>query len=125
MFIKKFYKSEVPVEIIGSSSKRKIGRPLQCAKTLCLSKLDGIIEYLPEELYIKVKACTSISLIEEELKKNKQQLVCMLSKWRTHSQITNQLPKFMVRKKIKPRMMVLMLLNQLHQKVVQTLLQMP
>ena len=29
---------------------------------------------MPEELYIKVKACTSIKKIEEELKKNKQQL---------------------------------------------------
>jgi len=73
-FIKKFYKTDVPVELIGSGSKRKIGKPLQCAKTLSLIKLDGIIEYLPEELYIKVRACTSIKQIEEELKKNKQQL---------------------------------------------------
>ena len=73
-FIKKFYKSGVPIELIGSGSKRKIGKPLQCAKTLSIVKLDGIIEYLPEELYIKVKACTSIKQIEEELKKNKQQL---------------------------------------------------
>ena len=73
-FIKKLYKSGVPVELIGSGSKRKIGKPLQCAKTLSLIKLDGIIEYLPEELYIKVRACTSIKQIEEELKKNKQQL---------------------------------------------------
>ena len=73
-FIKKFYKSEIPVEIIGSGSKRKIGRPLQCAKTLNLSKLNGIVEYLPEELYITVKAGTPIELIEKELKKNKQQL---------------------------------------------------
>ena len=73
-FIKKFYKSSVPIELIGSGSKRKIGKPLQCSKTLSLTKLNGIIEYLPEELYIKVKACTSIQQIEEELKKNKQQL---------------------------------------------------
>ena len=73
-FIKKFYKSNIPVELIGAGSKRKIGRPLQCAKTLNLSKIKGIIEYLPEELYIKVKACTPIEQIEEELKKNKQQL---------------------------------------------------
>ena len=73
-FIKKFYKSNVPIELIGSGSKRKIGKPLQCSKTLSLTKLNGIIEYLPEELYIKVKACTSIQQIEEELKKNKQQL---------------------------------------------------
>jgi len=71
-FIKKFYKSNVPIELIGSGSKRKIGKPLQCSKTLSLTKLNGIIEYLPEELYIKVKACTSIQQIEEELKKNKQ-----------------------------------------------------
>ena len=72
--IKKFYKSNIPVELVGSGSKKKIGKPLQCAKTLNLSKLDGIIEYLPEELYIKVKANTPIKKIEEELKKNKQQL---------------------------------------------------
>jgi len=73
-FIKKYYKLNVPIELVGSGSKRKIGKPLQCSKTLSLSKLNGIIEYLPEELYIKVKACTSIKQIEEELKKNKQQL---------------------------------------------------
>ena len=72
--IKKFYKSNIPVELVGSGSKKKIGKPLQCAKILNLSKLDGIIEYLPEELYIKVKANTPIKKIEEELKKNKQQL---------------------------------------------------
>mgnify|MGYP006099584415 CR=1 FL=1 len=72
--IKKFYKSGVPIELIGSGSKRKIGKPLQCATTLCLLKLNGIIEYLPEELYIKVKACTSIKKIQEELKKNNQHL---------------------------------------------------
>ena len=60
--------------MIGSGSKRKIGRLLQCSKTVSLSKLSGIIEYFPEELYIKVKACTPIKEIEEELKKNNQQL---------------------------------------------------
>ena len=67
--IKKFYKSGIPVELLGSGSKRKIGKPLQCAKTLNLSKISGIVEYLPEELYIKVKASTSIKEIEEKLKK--------------------------------------------------------
>ena len=71
--IKKFYKSNTPIELIGSGSK-KIGRFLQCAATLNLSKLNGIIEYLPEELYITVKAGTPIIKIEEELKKNKQEL---------------------------------------------------
>ena len=72
VFIKKFYKSNIPIELIGTGSKRKIGRPLQCAKILNLSKLSGIIEYLPKELYIKVKACTPVKQIEDELKKNKQ-----------------------------------------------------
>jgi len=73
-FIKTFYKSNISIELVGSGSKKKIGKPLQCEKTLNLSKLNGIIEYLPEELYIKVKAATPIQQIEEELKKQKQQL---------------------------------------------------
>ena len=72
--VRGLYKSNIPIEIIGSGSKRKIGKYLQCAKTLNLSKFSGIIEYLPEELYIKVKACTPIKKIEEELKKNNQHL---------------------------------------------------
>ena len=68
-FIKKFYKSNTPIEIIGSGSKAKLGKPVQSAKTLNLSKISGIIEYLPEELYIKVRAGTPIKEIEEKLKK--------------------------------------------------------
>ena len=73
-FIRKSYKGNIPIELSGSKSKKKIGKPLQCAKILNLSNLNGIIEYLPEELYIKVKAGTPIQLIEEKLKKNNQQL---------------------------------------------------
>ena len=72
--IGQFYKSNIPIELVGSGSKKQIGKPLQVAKTLNLSKLSGIVEYLPKELYIKVKACTPINQIEKELKKNKQQL---------------------------------------------------
>ena len=72
--IKKSYKSNIPIEIIGSGSKNKIGKFLQCGKTLNLSKLEGVVEYYPEELYIKVKSGTKIDKIEKELGKNKQQL---------------------------------------------------
>ena len=72
--IKKFYKLNTPIELVGSGSKKTIGKRLQCGKTLNLSKITGIIEYLPEELYIKVKANTPIKKIEEELKKKNQQL---------------------------------------------------
>ena len=62
-FIKKFYKTNTAIELIGSGSKKKIGKTLQCAKILNLSKLNGIIEYLPEELYITGKANTLIEQI--------------------------------------------------------------
>ena len=72
--IRQTYKKNLPIEIIGSNSKKFIGYNLQTAKTLNISNLSGIVEYLPEELYIKVKAGTPLSLIEETLDKNNQQL---------------------------------------------------
>ena len=72
--IKEAYKKNLPVEIIGSNTKKFIGYNLQTAKKLELSNLSGIVEYLPEELYIKVKAGTPLNLIEETLDKNNQQL---------------------------------------------------
>jgi len=72
--IKEIYKKNLPTEIVGTNTKNFIGNKLQCAKVLDLSRLSGIVEYLPEELYIKVKACTPISLIEESLEKNNQHL---------------------------------------------------
>ena len=73
-FIKEVYSKNLPIEIIGTNSKNFIGNKLQCAKVLDLSNLSGIVEYLPEELYIKVKACTPINLIEKALEKNNQEL---------------------------------------------------
>ena len=67
--VKKLYKKNLPTEIVGTGSKSIIGNKIQSANKLKLSRLSGIIEYLPEELYIKVKANTSIKSIEEELKK--------------------------------------------------------
>ena len=74
LIVKDLYKKKLPTQIIGSNSKNFIGNKLQCAKILDLSRLSGIVEYLPEELYIKVKSCTPIAEIEEILKKNNQQL---------------------------------------------------
>ena len=72
--VKNCYKKSTPLEISGLQSKNKIGRNFQAEKTLDLSNYKGIIDYKPEELYIKVKAGTPISEIEEALKKNNQQL---------------------------------------------------
>ncbi len=72
--VKELYKKNLPTEIVGTGSKSFVGNKIQSANKLKLSKLSGIIEYLSEELYIKVKACTPIELIEQELDKNNQEL---------------------------------------------------
>mgnify|MGYP001348133527 CR=1 FL=1 len=72
--IKFCYKKNLPIEIVGNQSKLDIGKKMQCAKTLDMSKFSGIIDYKPEELYIKVKAGTPLNFVREELKKNKQHL---------------------------------------------------
>ena len=54
------YKKNIPLEISGLKTKKNIGRNFQAEKTLDLSNYSGIIEYRPEELYIKVKAGTPV-----------------------------------------------------------------
>ena len=72
--IRNCYKKNIPLEINGTKSKNKIGRNFQAEKTLDLASYSGIIDYKPEELYIKVKAGTPINSIIEELDKHDQQL---------------------------------------------------
>ena len=72
--VKEFYKKKLPINLHGTNSKRYIGYNVQAAKTLDLSQLNGVIEYLPEELYIKVLAGTPIKTIENILEKHNQQL---------------------------------------------------
>ena len=72
--VKELYKKNQSTELIGTGTKNFIGNKMQAAKKLSLSKLSGIVEYLPEELYIKVKANTSLELVEQELEKNNQEL---------------------------------------------------
>ena len=72
--VKDFYKKKLPINLHGINSKKYIGYNVQAAKTLDLSNLNGVIEYLPEELYIKVLAGTPIKIIEDLLEKHNQQL---------------------------------------------------
>ena len=72
--VKELYKKNQPTELIGTGTKNFIGNKIQSAKKLSLSKLSGIVEYLPHELYIKVKANTPLELVEHELEKNNQEL---------------------------------------------------
>ena len=53
----------------NEAQSNKIGRNFQSEKNLSLTKYSGIIEYKPEELYIKVKAGTPIKDIVAELDK--------------------------------------------------------
>ena len=72
--VKELFKKNQPTEVVGLGSKIFIGNKIQSAKKLSLSRLSGIIEYLPKELYIKVKANTPVEIIEKELEKNNQEL---------------------------------------------------
>ncbi len=72
-FIKNSNSLQFPIEISGNNSK-PIGRLIQCSKSLQFKNFSGIVEYLPEELYIKVKSGTSLALIEAELDKKKSRI---------------------------------------------------
>jgi glycolate oxidase FAD binding subunit len=72
--IKECYKKNISLEVLGLGTKKTIGRNFQFEKTLDLSGYSGIIEYKPEELYIKVKSGTPIKQIRDELDKNNQHL---------------------------------------------------
>ena len=72
--IRELYKQDSPTEIIGNNSKSFIGNKTQASNKISLSKLSGIIDYFPEELYIKVKAGTPLEDVEKALEKNNQEL---------------------------------------------------
>tara|TARA_B100000212_G_scaffold64217_1_gene44175 strand:- start:2555 stop:3757 length:1203 start_codon:yes stop_codon:yes gene_type:complete len=70
-FIFENFNKSSPLEIVGYNSK-KIGRIIQSSQTLSLGSMSGILEYFPEELYIKVLPGTSVEEIETELRKKNQ-----------------------------------------------------
>ena len=70
-FIFESYNKKNPLEIVGHNSK-KIGRIIQSSQTLSLGSMSGILEYFPEELYIKVLPGTPMSEIESALKEKNQ-----------------------------------------------------
>jgi glycolate oxidase FAD binding subunit len=74
ILIKDFYKKNLPTEIVGTNTKSFIGNKTQTSNKISLSKVSGIIDYFPEELYIKVKAGTLLEDVERALEKNNQEL---------------------------------------------------
>jgi glycolate oxidase FAD binding subunit len=65
---------EAPLEVIGTGSKRGLGRPIQTANGLDLSDLKGITLYEPAELVMTAGAGTPLSEIRAALAENRQEL---------------------------------------------------
>src|SRR5438105_13516684 len=66
--------AEEPVEVVGGGSKRALGRPVQAAHTLDLSRLSGIRDYAPSELVWTAGTATPLAEIERALAEHNQML---------------------------------------------------
>src|SRR6266478_6922584 len=74
--------AEEPVEVVGGGSKRALGRPVQAAHTLDLSRLSGIRDYAPSELVLTAGAATPLAEIERALEEAGQMLAFEPPDWR-------------------------------------------
>lgn len=63
-----------PLEVLGSGTRRGLGRPVQAAHALDLSGLSGIVAYEPEELVLTARAGTPMDLILPMLAERGQHL---------------------------------------------------
>jgi len=62
------------LEVVGSGSKRDLGRPIQAARQLDVSAIAGVRSYEPAELVLTVAAGTSLPEIETLLSAQNQML---------------------------------------------------
>ncbi|MDJ0930158.1 FAD-binding protein [Breoghania sp.] len=62
-----------PLEVLGTGSKRALGRPVKAAHILDLSALTGVEDYEPAELVLTAKAATPIAEVEALLAENGQE----------------------------------------------------
>ncbi len=74
--------AEEPLELLGGGTKRGLGRPLQTAHTLDLSRLSGIRDYAPSELVLTAGAATPLAEIERALEEAGQMLAFEPPDWR-------------------------------------------
>jgi len=65
---------QIPVEVVGSGSKRAVGRPMQAAVQLTTSAMQGVWLYEPTELVMSAQAGTPLTQIEAMLASNNQML---------------------------------------------------
>lgn len=69
-----FADRRMPVEIVGSGTKRAIGRPIEASAMVSTATLRGITLYEPTELVMSARAGTPLSHIEVELAARGQML---------------------------------------------------
>src|SRR5229473_435764 len=74
--------AEEPLELVGGGSKRGLGRPLQTAHTLDLSRLSGIRDSAPSELVLTAGAATPLAEIERAVEGGGQMLAFEPPDWR-------------------------------------------
>lgn len=65
---------QMPLDLLGSGSKRRLGRPVQAAATLSLAELRGITLYEPNELVMRARAGTPLAEITAALSEHRQHL---------------------------------------------------
>jgi len=71
-----------PVELVGGGSKRGLGRPVQAAHQLDLTRLSGIRDYAPSELVLTAGAGTPLAEIKRALAEADQMLAFEPPDWR-------------------------------------------
>jgi len=74
--------AEEPVELVAGGSKRRLGRPVQAAHQLDLTRLSGIRDYTPSELVLTAGAGTPLGEIEHVLEEAGQMLAFEPPDWR-------------------------------------------
>lgn len=73
-FIADAARAQKPIEIIGTGTKRGVGRPANAAATLSTASLTGITLYEPTELVMSARAGTPLTRIEQALSEKGQML---------------------------------------------------
>ncbi|MEM7426212.1 MAG: glycolate oxidase subunit GlcE, partial [Pseudomonadota bacterium] len=64
---------EKPLEVMGTGTKREVGRPSQHELTLDMSAFKGVTMYEPEELVLSARAATPRAEVEARLKEKGQE----------------------------------------------------
>ncbi len=72
--IRNAFENDTAVAILGSGSKHFLGQSVEAKESISTHKLTGVIDYQPEELFIRAHAGTPLANIESLLAENGQML---------------------------------------------------